>query len=428
MSITPRTTTRRTQRAVLAFLLAIAPLSACRSDPGDTSADNQDADSTIVESATSAPTGNAGADSDTNDADSPDEVIFPGADWELSSPETEGFDAEALEHALDAALIPTANTQGVVVVRHGKIVTERYADGAASDSWAASWSVAKSFASALVGIAVDEGNISSVDTPMTTWFPDWEARGLGDITLRHVLQMSTGLQWNEDYNPSNGPSDIIALVTSHADQLAYAAALPKEAEPGTVFNYSSGVSLLLGEVIAQSTGMSADDYAREKLFDPMQFSKADWWQDAAGHTLTYCCVDTTSRDFARFGWLYLNDGNWDGTQLVPASWVEESLTGAPTSPDQYGYQWWLEDYPGVPDDMFMARGFDGQYIFAIPSLDLVVVRNGTYVKDPGPAVADPNLFAVYPPNGFIPGKGTIAPSDGWDTAGFIAGVVAAIHD
>lgn len=133
------------------------------------------------------------------------------------------------------------------------------------------------------------------------------------------------------------------------------------------------------------------------------------------------------RDFARFGLLYLHGGRWGDRQVVPADYVEDSLAGAPNSPDLYGLQWWLDDPEGVPADHFSAVGHDGQYIDVIPSLDLVVVRNSTYVKDPGPSVADPNLFSKYPSDDLIPGKGTIPPDD-WDESKTLAPLVADLTD
>lgn len=334
-------------------------------------------------------------------------------EWPVEDPDDRSISDEALEEVRSYAFADGRNTQGLVIVHDGAIVAEWYADDADADSWAASWSVAKSFTSALVGIAVEEGAIPSLDEPMTTWYPDWADRGLGDVTLRDVLQMAPGLEWNENYDPGGGTSDIIRMVLTERDQLAYAAARPKNAEPGTEFLYSSGTTMLLSGVLEQATGMPADEYAQEKLFDPLGMTKAEWWRDAAGHTLTYCCLDTTSRDFARFGQLFLDGGRWGDEQLVPEDYVEASVEGAPASPDFYGLQWWLDDVDGVPTDLFSANGHNGQYIYVIPSLDLVVVRNGTYVKHDGPPIADPNLFTLYPSDGFIEGKGTVPP-DEWD--------------
>jgi CubicO group peptidase (beta-lactamase class C family) len=355
-----------------------------------------------------------------------DPVPVPGTEWVIESPEDNGMDPAVLDRARSYAFSEGMNTQGVVVVRHGVIVAEWYAGRSDAESWAASWSVAKSFTSALIGIAIEEGKIPGVDEPMTTYYP-WQGAGREGITLRDVLQMSSGLEWTEDYDPAAiSSSDIIQMVLFQPDQLAYASGRPLESEPGTDWNYSSGDTMLLSGVIEQATGLPVDEYAREKLFEPIGMEQAEWWRDARGHTLTYCCLDTTSRDFARFGLLYLRDGEWGTEQVVESSWVDESLERAPGSADVgYGYQWWLAGVDGAPDDLFAARGHDGQYIFVIPSLDLVVVRNGTYVKDPGEPIADPNLFGKYPSDGLVPGRGTDGPEH-WDDAAFLAPIIESV--
>jgi CubicO group peptidase (beta-lactamase class C family) len=363
-----------------------------------------------------------------SDEETPPAVV-PGVDWEVATPEDHGMDPESLEAARTYAFGDGMNTQGVVVVHDGEIVAEWYADGADDESWAASWSVAKSFTSALIGIAIEDGLIPGVDEPMTTWFPEWEGSEREAMTLGDVLHMSSGLDWIEDYDPAAvNESDIIRLVLGERDQLAYAASRPAANEPGSVWSYSSGDTMLLSGVIEQATGMTADEYARQELFDPLGMEQVEWWRDAEEHTLTYCCLDTTSRGFARFGLLYEREGSWGGEQVVPREWVEESLVPAPPSDGAYGYQWWLDQPPGLPEDVFAALGHDGQFIYVIPSLDLVVVRNGTYVKDPGPPIADPNLFPKYPSDGLVPGKGTIYPEQGWDAVAFLGPIVASLGD
>lgn len=378
---------------------------------------------------TSTAAGGDGTDGTTDDealADTQDEGPF---EWPVADPTDHGMDPAGLDAAFDYAAEEGRNTQGVVVVHDGAIVGEWYADDVDAQSWAASWSMAKSYASALVGIAIDEGLIDSVDEPMTTWYPEWADTGRGDITLRDVLQMSSGLDHTESYSTDTvEESDIIQMVLFQTDQLAYAADRPALHEPGTEWNYSSGDTMVLSGVIEQVTGTATADYAQEKLFEPLGIESVDWWSDAEGNTLTYCCVDTTSRDFARFGLLYLQEGEWQGDQVVPADWVTESLEPA-ESWDGYGYQWWRTgaESDDLPDDLFSARGHDGQFTYVVPSLDLVVVRNGTYDKHDGDPVADPNLFSLYP-SGVAPEGGTFAPDPevGWDDAEFLAPILEAI--
>jgi CubicO group peptidase (beta-lactamase class C family) len=374
-----------------------------------------------------APDGNeAAGDKADSDNGSDAAATVPGDDWTVASPEDHGMDAAMLEQARTYAFADGKNTQGVVVVHRGEIVAEWYADGADQDSWAASWSMAKSFTSALVGIAIDDGLIEGVDEPMTTWYPDWADTDKADITLKDVLQMSSGLDWDEDYDAGAvAESEVIAMVVGEQDQLAFAAARPAAHEPGSTWSYSSGDAMLLSGVLEQATGMPADEYAQQEIFDPLGIDQVEWWRDARGHTLTYCCLDTTSRDFARFGLLYEHQGRWGDDQVVPEGWVDDSLVPAADSDGDYGYQWWLYQPDDVPDDIFEANGHDGQFIYVIPSLDLVVVRNGTYVKDPGEPVADPTLFEKYPSDGLVEGKGT-SPPDGWNDTTFLDPIVQSL--
>jgi CubicO group peptidase (beta-lactamase class C family) len=350
------------------------------------------------------------------------------------------MDSQLLDQARQYAFEDGRNTQAIVVVRGGVIVADWYAPGATADSWATSWSVAKSFTSALIGMAVDEGLIESVDVPMSRYIPAWAGTDKEKILLRHVLQMAPGLAWNENYDPNSiATSDVIQLVVKGGQELEYAASKEVVAAPGTAFNYSSGSAMLLSAVIQKATGMTALDYARKKLFPTLGIQRVDWWQSTEGHTLTFCCLDMTSRDFARLGLLYARGGKWQGGQLISSRWVTESVTPSPARAG-YGYQWWLlgaqaQDGPPnevsptpstLPPDTFAAIGVDDQIIYVVPHLDLVVVRNGTYVKDPGPALADPNLLPHLPPSGLVEGKGTLAPKD-WNFAAFLKLVLAAIR-
>ncbi|MCC5950814.1 MAG: serine hydrolase [Acidimicrobiia bacterium] len=197
-------------------------------------------------------------------------------DWEVVDPSEVGMDTATLEQARTYAFDEVEHTQGVVVIRNGRLVAEWYASDADEDSWAASWSVAKSVTSALVGIAIDEGLIDSVDEPMTTWYPEWEGSPREDITLRDVLQMASGLDFLESYDPADlETADITQLVLFHPDQLAYAASRPAVEEPGTIFNYSSGDTLLLSGMLEQVTGMSVADYAADRLFAPLGIEPAE---------------------------------------------------------------------------------------------------------------------------------------------------------
>ncbi len=411
------------RRAVaLAVVLALLTLAAGCGGDGD------DRDEARDDSTTSTAREAGAATEEPDDGEEPDGAtndVVPGDEWVVADPADHGIDPAGLETARAYAFAPERHTQGVVVVHGGEIVAEWYAEGADADSWAASWSMAKSVTGAVVGIAIDEGAIPGVDEPMSTYIDGWAGTDREDIRLEDVLQMSSGLDWDEAYSGTASDSEVIRMVAGEAHQLTFAASRPLADPPGTRFNYSSGDAMLLSGVVEAATGEPLGDYARRALLDRIGMEPVDWWADVDGHTLGYCCFDTTSRDFARLGLLYLRDGRWGDEQVVPEEWVEASLAPGPASDGAYGYQWWLGDPDGVPEDHFSAQGHDGQTIDVIPSLDLVVVRNGTYVKDPGPPVADPTLFSHYPSDGIVAGAGTTPPDD-WDEAAFLGPIVAAV--
>jgi len=353
----------------------------------------------------------------------------PAWDWPVQAPAEQGMDAAMLEGARAYAFQPGKHTQGVVITRRGTLVAEWYEEGRDATSYAGSWSVAKSFTSALVGIAIEEGKLPGVDAKLVDFYPQWAGSSRDQITIEHVLHMSTGLEWLEAYDFANAnEADVVQLVFTTASPLDYVLGKPLVVPPDTQFNYSSGDTLLLSGVLAAATGERAGDYAQEKLFSKLDIAGAEWWRAKTGETLTYCCLDMTTRDFARFGLLYMQHGMWNGEQVVPAAWVDVSLTPASTF-QGYGYQWWLEGKTNsaLPPDLFMANGHDGQFIYVIPSLELVVVRNGHYDKFDGPPVAEPQLFLRYPPNGIVAGGGTIPP-DSWSHADFLAPILASITD
>jgi CubicO group peptidase (beta-lactamase class C family) len=353
----------------------------------------------------------------------------PPWEWEVQAPAAMGMDSTVLDGARTYAFQEGKNTQGVVVTRRGVLVAEWYMDGADATSYGASWSVGKSFASALVGIAIERGDISGVDAPLADYYPSWKGTSHDQINVEHVLHMATGLKWSEIYDISQiDESDVAQIVLTTSSPLDYVVERPVEAPVNTVFNYSSGDSLLLSGILQQETGMSAGEYARKHLFSKLDMESAEWWDAKTGETLTYCCLDMTTRDFARFGLLYMNRGEWNGRQIVPAEWVDASL--APSSVyEGYGYKWWLtgRTNSGLPADTYSARGHDGQYIYVIPSLELVVVRNGYYYKDLGPPIADPTLYLRYPSGGLTPGGGTMPP-DSWDDVAFLKPIIDSIVD
>lgn len=409
--------TRRVGRVIAVVALLGSLVAACSNgSSGDAGSGGGAAASTTAEATTTAPAGL--------------EERVPGAEWAVVDPAEEGMDAGVMEAARTYAFAEERNTQGVVVVRHGAIVSEWYADGTDADSWTASWSVAKSFASAVAGIAVADGSIGSIEDPAADYLDGWKDTDKAGIAVEDILHMRSGLQWDENYAPSEASQSDVVQMGLSGNELAYAMDRPVAEPPGSTWVYSSGDAMILAGIVEGATGESMRDYATEHLFEPIGMERADWWEDAEGQTLGYCCLDSTARGYARFGLLYLREGRWGGEQVIPSDWVTASIenVNAGTDDPGYGFMWWLlPELEGVPDDAYAAQGHDGQFIWVIPSLDLVVVRTGTYVKHPGPAVADPNLFGKYPPDDLVPGKGT-KPPETWDEGEFLRPIVESVQD
>jgi CubicO group peptidase (beta-lactamase class C family) len=353
------------------------------------------------------------------------QVPWPTEQWTIKPPAELGMDSKLIDEALDYAFEninpPSMRnpgdpdrfpfdtlTQGVVVIRGGALVAERYAPhpdptkGGPRDasSWAASWSAAKSFTSTLIGILMDQGKIPNVDVPLSTFppFAAWANDARASITLRDVLQMSSGLKFSEAYtdigclsNPEAGSECAEFLdMAFAADQTAYM--LERPTDPGRTrgqtWYYSSGDTQLLAGLVAHLSGKSTVDFAKEVLLDPIGMTREpfNWWEDPSGNTLGYCCIDTTTRNFAKFGLLFLREGEWDGRQVVSKEWVRQATTDASAGNSHYAYQWWLTGQKigtTLPADAYAAEGQNEQRIWVIPSLDLVVVRNSYYNKNPG---------------------------------------------
>lgn len=275
-------------------------------------------------------------------------------------------------------------TTGLIIVEGDTILLERYAHGYAPAGHHIAWSVSKSFVSALFGIAVAEGQIPDIMAPVTDYLPELAGSGYDGVPIKHVLQMSSGVGFDEDYGDPF--SDINRMGPSMAvgSLLDFAATLERARPPGTLQYYVSVDTQVLGAILARATGQDLSSYASEKLWQPlgMEFDGV-WLVDGTGMEWAIGGLNASLRDFARFGWLYLNGGRRNGTQIVPEAWVRASVTpdaphlmpGPKPNSDTlmgYGYQWWI---PSEPDGDFMALGVYGQTIYVNPRSRLVIVKN-----------------------------------------------------
>lgn len=275
-----------------------------------------------------------------------------------------------------------------LIIKDDSIRYEQYWDGYGPDKLSGSFSMAKTFVSILAGIALDEGKIKSLDQSVSDFIQEFKEGENAKVTIRHLLTMSSGLNWDESYI---NPFSKTTKAYYGTDLYPLIATLKVVEEPGETFKYLSGNTQVLAFVLEKATGKKLSDYASEKLWKPMGASYAAEWNldKKGGAEKAYCCFYSNARDFARFGKLYLNKGKWGEQQLVSEKYVEESIQPANLLYDDgrkndcYGYSWWLlPNYKG--HDIFYARGILGQYIVVIPDKKMIVVRLGKKraAKDP----------------------------------------------
>ncbi|MEO1437818.1 MAG: serine hydrolase, partial [Bacteroidota bacterium] len=247
------------------------------------------------------------------------------------------------------------------------------------------WSVTKSFVSALMGIAIDEGHVKSISQKAIDYLPELEGSAYADVTIKNLLQMSSGVSWNEDY--SDPDSDInrfgrtLALGGSFEE---FAKTLSSDKPQGTYNRYNSSDTQVLGMIISAATGKTLSAYLKEKIWDPLGMENPAWWvMDDQSIEFAAGGLSASLRDYARFGLLYLNQGNWKGQQIVPKAWLEQSLTpdaphlqvgDNPNSNNSYGYgfQWWILD--GTEGE-FSAIGIYNQLIYINPTHDIIITKS-----------------------------------------------------
>lgn len=295
--------------------------------------------------------------------------------WSVSTPGDVGIDREALEVGA-AELARSPGLLSLLVVRRGALVFERYYHGSDASHSNNIHSASKSILSSLLGIALADGAIASLDAPLADYLPEYIAAGSGKaaITLRHVATMSSGLEWTEDDTESS-------VIESSDDWVGAILAQPLTGTPGVDFNYSSGMSHVLSAVLTRATGKSTCTYAHEKLLGPLGISAEHWGRDPSGIFSGGYNLYMTPRELARFGLLFLRDGEWEGNQLVPRSWVQDSIQPQLPAEDgyDYGYYWWL--LAGSPANVAIAWGFGGQFVYLVPALDLMVVMTADTARD-----------------------------------------------
>lgn len=267
---------------------------------------------------------------------------------------------------------------GVLVLKDGKILLERYGLGNTEDTRWVSFSMTKSIVSLLTGAALHDGYINSIDDPVTDYLPQLKGSSYDGVSIKHVLQMASGTDWNEDY--ADPRSDVATSPNDMLELMRFMGSKPRVAPPGERFNYNTGETNLAGAIVRAAIGNNLAAYLSEKIWKPWGMEADATWisHGPNGGELGGCCIAPTLRDWGRLALLVLNDGVLhDGTRVVPEGWIAESTTPSPGS-DNYGYLWWLNG-----DGTFRASGIFGQGIYFNPQDDLTIVVQGAWPQATG---------------------------------------------
>ena len=276
---------------------------------------------------------------------------------------------------------------GLVIVQDGKVRLERYGLGFGPTGRWTSFSVAKSFTSTLVGAAIADGAIHSLNDKVSRYIPDLRGSAYDDVSIRQLLTMTSGVRWNEDYEDPN--SDVSRFNPAQPDPgvdatVSYMRKLPRAHPAGTVWHYSTGETNLIGVLVSSAVHKPLAQYLSEKIWQPAGMEgEATWLLDKTGHEIAGCCLQARTRDFARMGLLVLNKGVANGQAIVPADWFAQATARQQNIGEPghgYGFQWWT-----FADGTFAARGIFGQSIFIDPRRHLVIASNADYARaDAGP--------------------------------------------
>ena len=332
-------------------------------------------------------------------ADSCDPPKTIGDGWTIATPDEVGLDGSTL-CGLDKFLEqwPKRNIHAVVVVRHGKLVFERYYSGE-DDRWVLTSgvthfsptekhdlrSISKSVTSLLVGIAAGEGKFPPLDSPVIDFFPEYASLRTTEnarITFRHLLTMSHGWRWDENI-PWNNPAHNERLMLEAKDPYRYVLEQPVALPPGLLFNYSGGATTLLAGALAKATGQRIDAYAQEKLFAPLGIMDFEWLNfTGSSEIAAFGALRLRPRDLAKIGQLVISGGLWDGKRVVPEAWVAESTKPRLNTDGvlYYGYQWWLGRSLLRGRDLIWTAGIGngGQRLYVVPERDLIVAINAAH--------------------------------------------------
>ena len=333
--------------------------------------------------------------------DQPTNPIVQTTPWKISSDAADippRINRNKLDKAIrkafeDSQASAPKRTRAIVVVQDGWVIAERYADGITPETPLIGWSMSKSLTHALIGIAVENGQLR-LNEPLS--LPEWgnDNDDRQKITLDHLLRMNSGLRFDERSRSLD--SDLVQMLTQEANTGTFASKQPLTGRVGRDWSYSSGTTNILsrGLRLAINNDPAYWSYPYEELFEPIGMNTAYLETDASGNFVASSLGWASARDWARFGLLYLNQGVWNGLQILPKSWVQHAVTSSKGSKKGYGAHWWLSSKrrrPDLPRDSYSAEGYEGQLILVVPSYKTVIVRLG---QTPKRSSFNPNKFGA----------------------------------
>ncbi|MDA0706617.1 MAG: serine hydrolase [Proteobacteria bacterium] len=340
-----------------------------------------------------------------------DATLSPGSEWLRSEPEAQGMDSRVLD-VLDREFASGkyGYVDGMMIFRHGSLVYERHYQHdydapfhgydqtrGPYNYYDPDWhpwyergplhsmqSVSKSVTSALIGVALQRGELAGVDIRVMPFFAEFASDNRdplwGEITLRDLLTMTSGIEWDESSVPYVDLKNMCAAMEQSDDWIQFVLAQSMRESPGASFEYNSGVTMMLAHILVQATGKPLADYAEEHLFRPLGIDQYYWKETPTGLHDAEGGLYLEPGDLARFGELYASDGVINGTRILPVNWVQESMEPATRVPDgdgRYGYQWWLLPYAGGTKSWaYSADGYGGQFLLIVPEYDLIAVFTG----------------------------------------------------
>jgi CubicO group peptidase (beta-lactamase class C family) len=313
-------------------------------------------------------------------------------DWETSDLEAEGVDPKKIYELMRNILKgEIKNIHSILLVKNGKLILEEYFYGIDRDTKHIMYSASKSITSILVGIAMDQKMIPNVDQKAYAFLPEYKGTKWVDqkydITLKQVLTMSAGIDWEDWKYPHHDGRNSTGAMLRSGDWIKFVLDRDMIERPGDRFNYSDGLTMLLGVIIKNSTGLYADEFAVKHLFSPLGISDYRWEKSPGGSVITAWGLSLKPRDMAKIGYLFLKNGRWNGKQIVSQKWVNESTKAHMTDVELgsgYGYQWWCGKTNIINQviKVYYAAGMGGQYIFVCPPLNLVTVVTSSAIDDP----------------------------------------------